>query len=74
MISYVTSMKTTNTIGFSNQNMIKDKPSSTFKSWNKKNKNKNTTCAKQKPNKILLQKRNRTRLGESMVKYTENVV
>ncbi len=51
------------------QNDNKDKPNYKLKSWNEKNKNKNknTTYAKQKYNKILLERRNRTRSWQENV-------
>jgi hypothetical protein len=50
----------------------KNKLSSKFRSWNKKNKNKNTIRAKQKFNKILLQGKykNMTRLWQENVSKT----
>jgi hypothetical protein len=63
----ITGMKTTKSIRFSNQNKNKWRLNSKFKSWNKKNKNKNTTCAKSKSNKVLLQRRNKTRLWQENV-------
>jgi len=43
---------------FSNQKDNKNRPSSKFKLWNKKNKDKNMACTKQQSNQILLQRRN----------------
>jgi peptidyl-tRNA hydrolase len=61
-------MKTTKSIGFPNQNENKGNPSSKFKLWNNKNKNKIMTCAKQKSNKILLQgKKKKVRLWEENI-------
>jgi hypothetical protein len=42
---------------FFTQEQNKGRPSSRSRSWNNKNKNENTTHAKQKSNKILLQKK-----------------
>jgi len=70
MQACVMSMKTTKTIGFFTQNKNKNKPISKFKSWNKTNKQKNMTHVKQKSNKILLQRINRTRLWQEKVYET----
>ncbi len=65
----VTKTKTTKFTWFPNQDKNKGKPSSKFKLWNKKNKNKNTTCVKQDSNKILLQEgnKNKTRLWQKKI-------
>jgi hypothetical protein len=54
----VTNTNITKTAWFSNQNKSKGIPSSKFKSWNKKNKNKNMIIVNKKSNKILLQRIN----------------
>jgi hypothetical protein len=48
----VTSMKTTKITWFFNQNEKKGMFSSKFRSWNKKNKNKNMTCVNKNPTKF----------------------
>jgi hypothetical protein len=63
----VMGMKTTKTTRFPNQNKNKGMHSYISKSWNKKNKNKSTTLAKQESNKILLQRRNRIRLWQENI-------
>jgi len=60
--------KTTKTTNFFIKNNNKGKPNPKFKSWNKKNKN--TICAKQESNKILLQRRNKTRIWQEIVLKT----
>jgi hypothetical protein len=60
--------KITKTTRFFIQNKNKSKPNPKFKSWNKENKN--MTCAKQESNKILLQRRNKTRLWQEIVLNT----
>jgi hypothetical protein len=52
--------KKTKIIRFYTQNENKSMHTSKFKLWNKKNKIKNMTCVKQKSNKILLWRRNKT--------------
>jgi hypothetical protein len=68
-IRIVMGTKTTISIGFLNQDKNKSKLHSKFRSWNKKNKNKNMIHAKPKFNKILLQGKykNRTRLWQENV-------
>jgi hypothetical protein len=63
-------MKTTKILIFPNQNENKGMPGSKSRLWNKKNKNSNTTCGKQKSNKILLQKINKTTLWQENVLKT----
>ncbi len=63
----VTDTKTTKFLKFPNQNENKGKHNSRSKLWNKKNKKKNTTHGKQKSNKILLQRRNKTKLWQENV-------
>ncbi len=63
-------MKTTKITKISIQNDNKGRPNSKFRSWNKKNNNKTTTCAKQKSNKIQLQKGYKTRLWQENVSKT----
>ncbi len=58
---------TTKIIRFFSPNENKGMPNSKSRSWNKKNKNKNTTCAKQDSNKIILQRKNKTRLWQKNV-------
>ncbi len=54
-------------MGFLNQNENKGMRSSKSKSWNKRNNKKNMRRAKQKFNKIILQKRNKTRLWQKNI-------
>jgi hypothetical protein len=55
-------MKATKMTRFFNPNENKVMHNPKFRLRNKKNKNKNTTCVKNKLNKILLQRMNRTKL------------
>ncbi len=59
---------TTKTTRFFTKNKNKSKPNPKFNSWNKKNKN--MICAKQKSNKILLQRINKTKTWQENVPKT----
>jgi len=65
-------MKITKSIRFPNQDENTGKLNSKSKFWNKKNKNKNMTSARQKSNKILLQEwnKNKTKFWQRNVPKT----